>query len=311
MIFALIAIAGLVEDSPAYEPTPFGHVLRHCIHEVPSGAHASELPGGRMRIECPNGTVYEIPACDTNGGRWPIRLGAASSVSGLPPNYDGWLQYTALNVSALGLSGGFDSFTSVMSVPDVPKRRPQLLYVFPGLQNYDWIPKVDPEPTRSTPFDIIQPVLQYPGGGFFSNGWALKSWYVTVNAGALFSREISDIKPGDAILCNMTRTGPESWSISGALRSDPSKVTTQAATSARLKLQPWAYSAVVECYGCSGCDTYPTKPIVFSENQLGQAGQPLSVPGKMWQANPKPAVKQFCKEATTIADNGDATISFV
>ena len=73
----------------------------------------------------------------------------------------------------------------------------------------------------------------------------------------------------------------------------------------------WAYSAVVECYGCSGCDTYPTEPIVFSENQLAQAGKPLSIPGKMWQANPKPAVKQFCNEATKVADNGDATISFV
>ena len=35
-----------------------------------------------------------------------------------------------------------------------------------------WIPKVDPHPSQA--FDIIQPVLQYPG----DNGdyWSVKSW---------------------------------------------------------------------------------------------------------------------------------------
>lgn len=301
----------LVEHGPVYASTPFGSVLQHCVHEVPSGSHASELANGSTRVECPNGTVYTIPACDTNGGAWPMRRSATKgSYGGLPPNYDGWLQYTELNVSDLGLQGGFDSFTSTMSVPSVPKRRPELLYIFPGLQNIDWIPKVDPEPTRANPFDIIQPVLQYPAGGVFSRGWGLKSWYVTVNSGALYSSEISDIQPGDAVLCNMTRLGPQSWSISGALKSDSSKVTVQRATNARLQLQPWAYSAVVECYGCSGCDTYPTDPIVFSENKLYQAGEQIAVPGAMWKVNPKPAVKLMCNEATKVADNGDATISF-
>jgi hypothetical protein len=57
---------------------------------------------------------------------------------GLPADYDGWLQYTAVNASKLGLQGGFDSFTNTMSVPDVPKKRAQVLYFFPGLQNIDW-----------------------------------------------------------------------------------------------------------------------------------------------------------------------------
>ena len=65
---------------------------------------------------------------------------------------DGWLQYTAVNVSKLGLKGGFDAFTNTMSVPDVPASRPQVLYLFPGLQNIDWIPKVDPTPGAGEPF---------------------------------------------------------------------------------------------------------------------------------------------------------------
>jgi hypothetical protein len=37
------------------------------------------------------------------------------------------------------------------------------------------IPKVDPEPSDDIDFDIIQPVLQYPGTSL-SGGWELKSW---------------------------------------------------------------------------------------------------------------------------------------
>ncbi len=305
--------------APTYSPTPFGLVLAHCVHEVPSGALVDALPDGTRVVSAPDGTHTVLQPCDTNGGEWPIWRASEEGKGGresaepnpLPPDYDGWLQYTALNVSELGLTGGFDSFTSVMSVPDAPARRAHILYFFPGLQNRDWIPKIDPLPTPDDPFDILQPVLEYPGDGFFSSGtWTLKSWYVTVNGGALFSRPVNHIKPGDAILCNMTRTGPQSWKVSGALRSDPSKVAVQEASNARLKLQPWAYSAVAECYGCHGCSTYPTKPITFTENKLYQGGREIAVPPGAWKINPKPQPDQMCNESTTVAPNGDATISF-
>ena len=97
-----------------YSPTPFGPVLSHCVHEVPSGSLVHDLADRGMRVTAPNGSVNLLPACNTNGGTWPMR-------QELPPDYDGWLQYTELNVSDLGLSGGFDQFSSVMSVPDHPK----------------------------------------------------------------------------------------------------------------------------------------------------------------------------------------------
>ena len=46
------------------------------------------------------------------------------------------------------------------------------------------------------------------------------------------------------MLCNMTRTGKQSWVISGALKSDPSRVTIQKASNERLAVQPWAYNTV-------------------------------------------------------------------
>ena len=317
IVSTCLSVAALATEF-TYSPTPFGRVLSHCVHEVPSGARVTVFKDGTVVAVAVNGDRHTFPPCDTAGGKWPIWRARDwnelenAAADGLPPNYDGWLQYTALNTSALGLSGSFDSFTSVMSVPDVPKRKAQMLYFFPGLQNRDWIPKVDPLPTASTPFDIIQPVLQYPGEGIFGrNKFALKSWYVTVNAGALFSTAITHVEPGDAILCNMTRTGAQSWRISGALRSNPSKVTVQEATAPRLAAQPWAYSAVAECYGCDGCATYPTQPIKFSENRLYQAGREVPVPSGSWRINPKPALKLMCNESTTVSDSGDATIAFV
>jgi hypothetical protein len=75
---------------------------------------------------------------------------------------------TAFNTSA---PTGFNSFAGTFSVPDAPAKEPAMLYFFPGLQNVDWIPKVDPEVPG---FDIIQPVLQYPGD--LGRYWSVKNW---------------------------------------------------------------------------------------------------------------------------------------
>jgi len=308
-LFAFVAsVVATTGEKPTYTRIPFGRsVLSHCLHEVPSGSHSYAQPDGSTKVLGPDGEIHRIiPKCESQHPTFRFH----GEEERLPADYDGWLSYTSLNVTDVGRTGGFDSFTSTMSVPDEPKEPAQILYFFPGLQNIDWIPKVDPEPTESEPFDIIQPVLQYPYG-LFRKGWGLKSWYVTVNAGALYSSGVS-VEAGDAILCNMTRTGDASWSISGTLKSDPSKVQEQSATNAkRLKVQPWAYSAVTECYGCHGCDTFPTKPITFTDNKLYQAGELVPVKGSDWHVNAKPPVKFECHEKTTVASNGDATTTFV
>ena len=50
-----------------------------------------------------------------------------------------------------------------------------MLYLFPGLQDVDWVPIVDPIPADGT-FDIIQPVLEYPDQGT-GRGWSVRSWW--------------------------------------------------------------------------------------------------------------------------------------
>ena len=294
-----------------YTPTPHGYVLSHCVHEIENGAEIVKQEDHSLLIRPPGRASYKIDRCKRpviDGEELPVFLPKDSRFSGLPADYDGWLQYAALNVSKLGLTGSFDAFTNIMTVPDVPKERPQVLYAFPGLQNIDWIPKVDPEPSMDEPFDILQPVLQYPGG-LFSSGWQVKSWYVTVHSGALYSKAL-DVSPGDAILCNMTRTDEDSWEVSASLQSDPSKSTTQKATASRLAEQPWAYNGVVECYGCDACHTFPTKPMQFKDNKLYQNGKLLNTASK-WTLNPKPAAKKMCNERTHLDQAGDATVYFV
>ena len=117
------------------------------------------------------------------------------------------------------------------------------------------------------------------------------------------------VDEGDSIFCNMTRTGPSSWVIEGTVQSTGEK-TTQSATNDRLSLQPWAYNTV-ECYGCTGCDTYPSTPLTFTENRLYQNGKEVVVPGSAWEINPKPAKRLECQERTEVdGESGDTTVYF-
>lgn len=145
-----------------------------------------------------------------------------------------------------------------------PSQTPQILYLFTGLQNIDWIPKVDPEPTRK--FDIIQPVLQFPGD--YGNYWSVKSWcdlsaladplwsgtpltpllqsrrYVTVDIGTVASEEAQVKSPGKSVVFgNMTRTGPSQWFVGSTIlpQGDTVQVTVD---HPRLTNQPWAYNTL-------------------------------------------------------------------
>ena len=113
------------------------------------------------------------------------------------------------------------------------------------------------------------------------------------------------VKAGDAILCNMTRTGPQSWFVGSTIKSS-GKSTNQEASNARLVSQPWAYNTL-ECYGCTGCRTYPTEPIVFSDLKLYSKGQEVT---PNWLIDPKPQPSQKCKEATKVDGPSSVTISF-
>ncbi len=125
------------------------------------------LNGGFITHHPEDSHAGAIPKCQrpiVNGTALPVLVPNA----GLPSDYDGWIAYTAFNVSS-----GISSFQGVFSVPDIPASTPHILYLFTGLQNKDWVPKVDPE-VEGAGFDIIQPVLQFPGD--YGRYWSVKSW---------------------------------------------------------------------------------------------------------------------------------------
>lgn len=132
----------------------------------------------------------------------------------------------------------------------------------------------------------------------------MRSWYVTLKAGALASEPIG-AQPGDVIFGNMTRTGPESWAVVSTSRQTGA-TTTQQAANPRLAKQPWAYTTL-ECYGCNGCSTYPEKPCEFTKMILEGQGQ--SVQPK-WKINPQPAEKLQCQEHTEVLSPSHQIIHF-
>lgn len=202
-----------------------------------------------------------------------------------PADYDGWEAYTAWNISK-----GIDTFLGNFSVPDAPSQSPDMLYIFTGLQNIDWIPERDPNPDG---FDILQPVLQFPG----DNGlyWSIKSWYVTIDDGAINSNELQ-IASGDNVFgaMNQSLTRSTQWYV-GSTVSSTQQTTSITVDRPRLAGQFWAYNTL-ECYGCIDCTTYPLQPSKFSELALYKSGE-LYEPE--WRLNPKPNPNLKCHENIT------------
>lgn len=289
-------------DLSYYRATPSGYILAHCVHKVASGTHLEQdTVSGEMTAQL-NGNSHVISKCDNylHGSYMPTFLSKqdASDLPPLPADYNGWLQYTEFNLTA---AETFDSFLGKFSVPNAPARVPVQLFIFTGLQNVDWIPKVDPE-SQGAGFDIIQPVLQYPGDN--GNYWSVKSWFVTLDIGAIESNEVRTV-PGDVIFGNMTRTGATTWFVN-SVSIATKKYTSISVNKPRLKLQPWAY-CVLEGYGVTGCSDYPDNTLVFSELSLVSNSAEIS---PKWKLNPKPCKKEECHEATTVTSPSEIQIMF-
>lgn len=275
-----IAVVSFAQSLPEYVATPSGYILSKCAHTVPSGTYLKHdtLQGGMIAHHESFSEPRYISKCQPPKG-YPMRASREEmAVMGsknltLPANYDGWTVYTVFESSN---NKTFDSFVNNFSTPtDLPKETPQQLFIFPGLQNQDWIPAHDKEPFFG--FDIIQPVLQYPSSR--GDGWSVKSWYVTTDIGTVATEEIA-LTPGDVILGNMTMTGPNTWYVDSVVKGKHTHVTVD---HPRLKTQPWAYNTV-ECYGCRGCGTYPTTPTFFTDIVITQQNKQVPV---SWLNTPK------------------------
>eukprot|EP00042_Codosiga_hollandica_P038242 m.309207 g.309207 ORF g.309207 m.309207 type:complete len:312 (+) comp55342_c0_seq1:28-963(+) len=277
-----------------YTRTPAGYVLSHCVYNVESGTHVYRDETG-LHARQPTAGVIDVPPCVGTHEGEPL----PTVYRALPSDYNGWLAYVAFNYSA-----GFDSYLGNFTVPNIPASNPEVIYLFTGLQNIDWIPKVDPE-SQGKNFDIIQPVLQFPG----DNGryWSVKSWYVTLDGGSFASTEVK-VRSGDYIFGNMTQTGSDTWYI-GSTAGSTGATTHLTQSAARLESQLWAYN-VLEGYGVTGCDDYPTNTCEFSDLILTSRQVPLPDADLNWVIDPKPNPHLECGEKLVINSPTDMTISF-
>jgi len=275
-----------------YVPTPFGFTPRNCMHSIPLHSKITESDDGRIWIaDMEDGREYELsPKC---------RQGAIVSKNpqrrpDAPDVYDGWLAYTSWNYSA-----GIDTFLGDFTVPHAPQKTPQVLYLFTGLQNVNWIPVVDDPPLK---FDIIQPVLQYPGDrGLY---WSVKSWYVTLTNDVLASTEVQ-VSVGDTIFGNMTRVNQDTFFI-GSTQVSTGKTTSLTVTRSLLESQPWAY-CTAEGYGVTGCTNEPDNTVVFSKMTMTNNKSPLNY---QWTSFQSPTPKCYEVAHINTPSVGDVTISF-
>jgi len=172
-----------------YSLTPYGYRPNECIHRVPDGSHIIDIdketgfiivhPDGRRELHPPCAVNFHNESLDGEG--WQV-----------------WTKYFTENNKT-----DVNSFLANFTVPEpVREYAHQTIFIFPGLQNIDWVP---PNPRPQVPFAIIQPVLQYgssvAGGGKL---WSLASWYVTLSEGFIVS-ELKTVQPGDVIFGNITK----------------------------------------------------------------------------------------------------------
>jgi len=303
LLFALSSLlAAAVAVTPeGHKNTPWGYIKQECHHTVPSGSVLERNAEGGVDVLL-NGAVHsKLPKCayaprdmfvaQKKSGAFSEKRGQNAKRQ-FPSDYDGWLAYTQWQYP--GASQSIDAFTGYFSVPDAPSSTPDVLYVFTGLQDDDWVPIVDPTPTK---FDIIQPVLQYPADS--GAGWSAKSWFVTLDIGAIATKEIAFATNASVVFGNMTRTGVQAYFVD-SVNPATGQSTHLTVKHARLSTQPWAFTTI-ECYGCSssfggdGCDYLPTSPIHFTKMLLTAHGRTVT---PQWQAliSPNP----ICNTAATI-----------
>ena len=126
---AAAAAASASRTLPAgYVHTPAGGMREDCVHAVPSGSELVD-DGDAMAVVLNGRVVAKHPHC-LGATKTPVMAAAlagdkaSGSLRGpptlqrglqLPPDYDGWIEYTAANVSDT-----YDAFLGFFSVPNTP-----------------------------------------------------------------------------------------------------------------------------------------------------------------------------------------------
>jgi len=264
------------EFSGVTVPTPRGYLPIECVHEVPSGSHATKLKDGSVHVvHKKDGFEVVFPPCGEIAEERPKR-----QVSD-----NGWVAYGFFDGTS------FTSFNGTWKVPKSPSTTSdnQTLFMFTGLED-------------SAGDEIIQPVIQWgfsaAGGGQY---WTLANWWVTSSDQALFSTLVP-INVGDLIYGTMVQSTPTSgsWNIAATVNGkNPSNLQVS-------NIAPQGMASVtLEVYNVFACTDYPASPsIVFSGLKLADQGV---VTKPVWSPA-TPATD--CQQAVSSTGASTVTITF-
>ncbi|KAH3757762.1 hypothetical protein Pelo_10439 [Pelomyxa schiedti] len=269
-------------------PTPLGYAHSSCVHKVPSGSSAVRV-GRKFVVTTPAGKTFETEECQYT----PLMPTVAA---------DGWQIWT----TSTSTSSSYETMVGMFTVPDAPVTYDrQTLFLFPGLQNLDWVPGPDSKPAPLE-FEIIQPVLQYgPSSGGGGKYWALASWYVTVWAGYLVT-DLITVQPKENIWGVMERIQDNKWIINGTVMST-GKTAMLTVDKTDLATNPYAYVTFEAYSGTSSCSELPTAPQVYTQLALTEGQPPVQVePSWVVHATSQPV----CNEYASVESNTQVTLHF-
>lgn len=296
------ATVSLEGDNDGFIITPFGRWPKECVHHAHDGSHIHnedehfvidhEVHGKRRVARCQSPLLEQV------------RKGFAGKRNGLGDDEgDGWQQYVHQQV------GNDDTnVTSLLgnwNVPANPSEQAQILYMFTGLQNIDWVP---PQPQPYQNFDIIQPVLQFGYGAAGGGGyWAIASWYVTLGSDVVYTT-LKTVNVGDNIFGNMTKLNDNGTWFINTVDVTTGTQTPLTITRSLLTRQPWTY-VTLEVYEVEDCGQYPPSgtELKFTKLSLTANGKQVT---PQWTVGTDGQDPPVCGSSIDILSPTDVTITF-
>ncbi|EAS01987.1 hypothetical protein TTHERM_00500730 (macronuclear) [Tetrahymena thermophila SB210] len=225
--------------------TPFGLMLRECVHNVPSGTYIQESEDGSIFL--------------TNDEKnFAKRVQKSEKCQKANPSIklEQWIDNGGWDLPAKTPLSKFEAYYYVPNTPQTTNN--QWLYYFIGSQNND----------GSGPgVSIIQPVLSY------FKGWYFQSWNCCPDGQAFNSPSIFNITPHDQVYGSVQVKDSQVTIISQNKLGEQSTLTVDR----NGRNFTWI-DATLEIYGISNCTDYPKGRMTYSQMNVTLSDGTIALP---------------------------------
>ncbi|KAL4442875.1 hypothetical protein ABPG74_010764 [Tetrahymena malaccensis] len=232
-------------DGEQYVQTPFGLMLRECVHNVPSGTHIQESEDGSIFL--------------TNDEKnFAKRVQKSEKCQKADPTKkpEQWIDNNGWDLPA---NKSLSKFEAYYYVPNTPRTtHDQWLYYFIGSQNNDG---------SGPQLSIIQPVLSY------YKGWYFQSWNCCPDGQAINSPSIFNITPHDQVYGSVQVNKTSVNILSQNKFGEQSSLTIDR----NGRNFTWI-DATLEIYDISNCTDYPKGRMTFSQMNVTLNNEMSAIP---------------------------------